>query len=90
MTTDNMQLVAMVEGSTAYLITGDYVTCLNGYWHYEGHEELRDEHEDALQVTEEGRLVNYKGEYGYWPHLGGSWVCYTDGHVCCCHDGDED
>jgi hypothetical protein len=89
MTIDNMQIVPMVEGATAYLITGDYVTFTDGYWRYEETDELRDENYNALRVTQEGRLVNSRDEYGYYPRLGGSWICYTDGAVCDCH-GDED
>jgi VCBS repeat-containing protein len=35
------------------------------------------------------RLVNSEGQYGYFTHFGGLYVCYTDGHYCDCVHDDE-
>jgi hypothetical protein len=44
---------------------------------------------DEMRLDDSGRWVDPKGGYGYTPRLGGSWVCYTCGHMCECGDDDE-
>jgi rubrerythrin len=55
----------------------------------EGHEikveEIReDEYGAWLAQDESGRYVSQSGEYGYYAHFGGAWICYTCGHLCEC------
>lgn len=39
----------------------------------------------ASDLRREGeRWVDPQGHYGYYPHFGGGWVCYTDGQMCEC------
>ena len=40
---------------------------------------------EGLTLNEDGRYVDALGRYGYTTHLGGLWVCYTDGHLCDCN-----
>ena len=45
---------------------------------------------ERLGYADDGiRLIDGLGRFGYWPHFGGGWICYTCGAVCCCFDGEE-
>jgi hypothetical protein len=45
---------------------------------------------ERLGYAEDGaRLIDSLGRFGYWPHFGGGWICYTCGALCCCNEGEE-
>lgn len=35
------------------------------------------------------RLIDRKGEYGYYAPWGGAYICYTCGHLCECGEAGE-
>lgn len=44
---------------------------------------------ERVTLGEDERYTDSLGRFGYWAHLGGSYVCYTCGHLCECGELEE-